>query len=363
MNSQPDIIYKLLDNFSISAWVIDGDQNIVFMNTQMKEMFGNLSGEKTSIIYESSSFEILSDADGATGGSSEIVISDIPFRRLRSMVDFGEGGPFTVELFEDISEEKHISQTMAKTLQKISVETKMAKTIQNSILPIDDIYWNTIAFSSLYLPADDLGGDFYDLLKLSEDEYLMYIADVAGHGIQASLLTIFMLERVRTNTEAALAGTSALLEKLVEDFCSLDIDFSMYVTMALCKYKKSKHELSISNAGHNCYPIIIRGNGKSETIPTRGMPVCAIADGAEYEEDVITINPGDRLILYTDGVVEEVDSATGKSFGSAGVRALAEKHHEYDGKYLARKIVDESTRFTLINAKDDRAVVIADILS
>jgi sigma-B regulation protein RsbU (phosphoserine phosphatase) len=363
MDSQINAITKLLENFTISAWLIDSDQNIVFINPHMQELFGDLSGKKTSFIYDSSSFEIVNEAESEAGGSAEIIIADVPFRRLSSSVDLEDHGHFRIELFEDISEEKHISNNMTNALAKINSETKMARTIQNSILPIDDTYWNTIAFSSLYMPADDVGGDFYDLLKLNDDEFLIYVADVAGHGIQASLLTIFMRERVRTNEKAALAGTGDLLEKLVEDFCALDIDFSLYVTMAICKYTKSKKELSISNAGHNCYPLIVRNNGKTETIPTKGMPICAIADGVFFDEELVNMNPGDRLILYTDGIVEEVDSATGKVFGPEGVRELAEKYHEYNGSYLARKIMDESARFVLLNAKDDRTILISDILS
>ena len=363
MSEQRNAITKLLENFTISAWVIDSEQNIVYMNPHMQELFGDLSGNKTSIIYESTSFELINGGDDEASGSTEVIITDVPFRRLSSMVDLGDEGYFHVELFEDISEEKHISDSMTKTLSKINAETKMARTIQNSILPIDDTYWNTIAFSSLYVPADDVGGDFYDVMKLNDDEFLIYVADVAGHGIQASLLTIYMRERVRTNIEAALTGTGDLLAKLVDDFCALDIDFSMYVTMALCKYTKSRKELSISNAGHNCYPLILRDNGKAITIPTKGMPVCAIADGINYDEELVNMNPGDRLIMYTDGIVEEVDSVTGKAFGPEGVRELAERYHEYNGSYLARKIMDESARFALISAKDDRTILVADILS
>ena len=363
MTKQTEPITRLLENTPAAAWIVDSDKKIVYMNSHMKDIFGDLVGQNTSIIYDSSGCEEADQQSDNAAGLSEVIISDVPFQRMSSSVDFGEEGLFLVEYFEDISEQKQTSLNMKKTLARISAETKIAKTIQNSILPLNDTYWNTIAFNSLYIPAGDLGGDFYDLIKLSDDEYLIYIADVAGHGIQASLLTVFMRERVRTNTEAALAGTGELLSKLVDDYCALDLDYSMYVTMALCKYTKSRRELSISNAGHNCSPLIIRDNGHIETIPIRGMPVCVIAGGAEYEEETVVMKPGDRLILFTDGIVEEVDSATGKPLGPEGVRELAEKYHEYDGSYLTRKVIDKSNRFALIGAKDDRSIVVADILS
>jgi len=363
MRTAVEAITKLVENITISAWVIDEEHNITYMNSQMKDLFGDLSGKKTDVIYDYVSFEIAEGIEADSDGITEVIIADVPFRRLCATVDLEEEGKYKLELFEDISEQKLNLSNMKRALTKIYQETKMAKTIQNSILPIDDIYWNTIAFNSLYMPADDLGGDFYDLLKLSDDEFLIYIADVSGHGIQASLLTVFMRERVRTNTEAALAGNGQLFSTLVHDFSALGIDDMMYVTMALCKYSKSRRELSISNAGHNCFPLIIRNNGRTETIPIRGMPVCKLADGMDYDEEIVSMNPGDRLILYTDGIVEEKDSATGRTLGAEGVRELAETHHEYSGNYLAKTIMDKSTRFALLNAKDDRSIIVADILS
>jgi len=363
MKTPNPTINKLVENITISAWVIDDDQNIVYMNKPMKDLFGDLSGLKTTVIYGCDSFEVAGRAEDEEEGIAEVLIADVPFRRISATADLDEEGKYTVELFEDISEHKIIHNNMTRTLSRIRAETRTAKTIQHSILPIDDTYWGTIAFSSKYVPAEDLSGDFYDILKLSEDEYLIYIADVMGHGIQTALLTVYMRERVRVNIEAALQGTDILLSKLVHDYNSIDIDGVMYITMVLCKYSKSRRELSISNAGHGCSPLIIRNNGRTEIIPIRGMPICTLAEDIDYDEETVRINPGDRLILYTDGVVEEIDSTTGRSLGAEGIRELAEKHHAYDGAWLSSTIIDKSDRFALIRAKDDRSVVVADILS
>ena len=367
---------KLLENYGNPAWVLDKAQNIVYVNPAMQELFGDLTGQKSYVIYDGGSESVDSAATSETEFESEVVITDVPFRRLSTVVDFGESenggkeadkstetGKFRIEYFEDISEQKLIHTNMAQALAKINAEVKVAKTVQNSILPGDDTYWNTFAFSSLYIPADDLGGDFYDLLKLNDDEYLLYMADVSGHGIRTALLTVFMRERVRANTAAAAAGTSELLAKLVRDFCALESEGMMYVTMVLCKYTKSKRELSISNAGHGCFPLIVRDSGRIETIPTRGMPICTLAEDTVYDEEIVSIKPGDRLVLFTDGIVEEVDTTTGRSFGPEGVRELAEKHREYNGSYLARQIMDESNKYALISAKDDRSIVVVDVLS
>ncbi|MCL2112137.1 MAG: SpoIIE family protein phosphatase [Clostridiales bacterium] len=363
MTKRIDPLIKVLEDFPISGWLTDSDENIIYMNDAMKELFGDLTGQKTDMVYDCGSFEIVSQAMHEGAGVSEIVISDVPFHRFSSTVDLGEDGRYLVEHFEDVSEQAQMNAKMKKALARVSAGAKMAKTIQQSILPINDTYWDTIAYNSFYKPADDLGGDFHDLMKLSDDEYLVYIADVSGHGIRSALLTVFMRERVRMNMAAAFEGPGALLAELVQDFSKVDTEGMMYVTMVICKYTKSRRELAISNAGHNCYPLIVRNSGRSEAIPTHGMPICSIAEGIDYDEEVVSIHPGDRLVLFTDGVIEEVDKATGRSFGLEGVRGLAEKYGEYNGSYLAQKIMEESDHYSLIKAKDDRTIVVADFLS
>ena len=275
-------------------------------------------------------------------------------------------GDFTGDKFSIICGESCFSQkglsgeVCSNSLSRIKKETKIAKSIQNKLLPKDDTHWNTITFNSLYLPVDDLGGDFYDLLKLSDDEFIIYIADVSGHGIHSAMLMVFMRERVRTNIDAAAEGTAELLLKTVQDFCALGFDNTMYVTMALCKYTKSRHELSFSNAGHNCFPFIMRNKGGIDTIYARGVPICNIAAGTKYETETVEIKPGDRLVLFTDGIVE-TENINGRPFGQEGLKEFAGKYYRDDGSCLARKIMDESDRY-LCGAKDDRSIIIADIL-
>ena len=359
MNKKINSIAAMLENNTISAWIVDSNQNIVYMNPIMQSLFGDFTGKRTSTVY---SYSEENQTKLGTDGFSEVVISEIPFRCLSSRADL-EGEEFLVEYFEDFSEQKLKDDNQRNSLTKLRAETKIAKTIQNSLLPPDNIYWDTIAFNALYMPADDLGGDFYDLLRLNNNEYVFYIADVSGQGIHAAMLTIFIRERVRSNIKEALAGTGELLSKLVQDFCELNIDSTMYITMVLCKYTKTKCELSISNAGHNCFPLIVRNNGLTETIPTQGIPICMIAEGANYDEEIISLDPGNRLIMFTDGVAGEARNSDGNTFGPECVRALAEKYQKYNGSYLARKIMDEASRCPTFRLNDDRSIIIADILS
>jgi len=354
-------VRKLLENFALPAWVLTADGAILYMNKELTEIFGDLTGQNAALVYGSA--QPATPAPGRAGFVTDLTLADIPFRRLTQEICAEDGTCLRIEFFEDVSESKLIRDRMEREMNRLRMETSIAKSIQNSILPINDTYWNTIALSTVFLPAEDLSGDFYDLLRLSADEYLIYIADVAGHGIQASLTTVFMKERVRAHTAAALEGTDLLLEKLVEDFCNLRVDGSIYLTLVLCKYDKTSHTLSVCNAGHNCEPLIIRNSGRSELVHTRGLPISVIAAGEKYEEEIVSLTPGDRLILFTDGVVEEVDPVKQKSFGPEGVRELAERLCDYSGDFLAHAMIEESDKYSLLTARDDRTIVIADFLS
>lgn len=364
-------IQKILENFPISAWVVDTEGTILYMNYEMTAIFGNLVGENCSIIYPpeveivKGPFDIPEedniDAD-IDSTYKEIMLADVPFRRMDVDVDLPGESTLHIELFEDISASKNMQKKMTEALQKIKSETIVAKGIQKSVLPVNDRYWNTVDFASIYLPADDIGGDVFDILKINEDESLIYIADVAGHGIRASLLTIFIREQVRANLHLAEEGTDRLLGRIQGAFLELDIDGMLYITMLICKYNKKNRELSVANAGHNCFPIIDRQDKRIETIPLKGMPICAIGEEDGFEEEIVGIGPGDRLVLYTDGIVEEYDLVRKKVFGPEGVREVIEKNHEYNAATAAKAILDEAAKYMLVNAKDDRTIVVADII-
>jgi sigma-B regulation protein RsbU (phosphoserine phosphatase) len=238
----------------------------------------------------------------------------------------------------------------------------MAGLIQRGILPQNGDYWSMVRLTSIYIPAEELSGDAYDVIKLSDDETLIYIADVSGHGIQASLMTMFINEKVRANAEIAREGLDALLAEILRGYKGLGIDARVYMSMLCCKYDRARGEMSIANAGHNCYPLILRGRGRTEEIPVRGMPISMISDEDSFEEEIIGISPGDRLLLYTDGLIEEYSKTEKAVFGAEGVRRVAEANANKNGEEMARNIVTEAAKYTMVTAKDDRTLLIAEII-
>jgi sigma-B regulation protein RsbU (phosphoserine phosphatase) len=364
-----EIFGRMIESLDNPVMILDEKQNIVYINRSMEETFGNLLGHTAEFLLESDTTD-QSDETGSAleairknrAGHTEATLSDVIYDLLLSPVCDTKGNQHLVVLFDDITENRHLEIQMKQNVNKLKNETGIAKHIQNSILPIDDEYWNSIRINSLYLPTDDLGGDVFDIIQLSESETLLYIADVSGHGIQASLLTVFLREKVRAKKAVARKGLDLLLSEILRGFIALDIDARLYLSILVCKYDKAEKELSIANAGHNCFPLVIRQSGRVEEIPVRGMPISRISSMAGYEEEIIGMHPGDRLILYTDGIIEEYSKAEKKVFGPEGVRRVAEQCYNYEGKLLAQKIIAEAAAYTMVAPKDDRTIIVADML-
>jgi sigma-B regulation protein RsbU (phosphoserine phosphatase) len=346
--------------------ILTEKRNIIYINEGMKATFGDLTGRNASILFSDGftgsekGYDEIVGAGRRNDGAVEIKIADVDYRLIETNLAL-DGSNYLAVMLEDISEKKNTENKIRSHLERYHTDVEMAGMIQKSILPEDNNYWDLIRLSSIYIPAETLSGDAYDIIKLSDDEALIYIADVSGHGIQASLLTMFINEKVRANAEIAREGLDALLAEILRGYKALDIDARVYMSVLCCRYSRSKGELSIANAGHNCYPLILRANGRAEEAPVRGMPISAISEESSFEEEIIGISPGDKLLLYTDGVIEEYDNTKKSAFGAEGVRRVAEANIGLDGAGLARIIIAEAAKYAMVAAKDDRTLLVAEI--
>jgi sigma-B regulation protein RsbU (phosphoserine phosphatase) len=278
---------------------------------------------------------------------------------MSSPVILESGEKYSVEMFYDITEQKELEI-------KLNSDLQFARNIQRGMLPVDGVYWDVFRLSALYLPADVLGGDFFDVLRIDEDKSLLYIADVSGHGVHASMLTMFMRGVIQGKLREAARDPMTLLASLMSAFIDLDLNSEIYLSMLLCCYDAPKEELSIINAGHNCYPLIVRDGGRVEEIEAGGLPISKLGRRMGHSEVKTPLRPGERLVLYTDGILEEFgdesDGKSQKSFGVEDLKALLCRGADKSGKALAAEIAGAAAKFSGANPKDDRAVLIADII-
>ena len=199
--------------------------------------------------------------------------------------------------------------------ERIGAELSLANNIQSAMLPhIFPAFPNRSDFD-VYAsmdPAKEVGGDFYDYFLIDDDHLGIVIADVSGKGIPAAL---FMMASKLILQSVAMLGNSPaeVLSKTNEALCSNN-EAEMFVTVWIGILELSTGKLTAANAGHE-FPAIMGPDGKFELYKDKHGFVLGGMDGLKYKEYEMTLKPGTKVFLYTDGV-PEATNANNELFGT-----------------------------------------------
>ena len=194
----------------------------------------------------------------------------------------------------------------AKRARDIKQDLKLAHELQSRFLPQKPPELPDYAFSSFYRPMEQVGGDYFDYVKLDKDHLAIIVADVVGHGIAAAMLMAKVSAESRfalATTKSAAAAVNLLNDKLTE------MNLNRFVTLVLCLLNTKDNTVEIVNAGH--MPPIIRSGASGELtelpLDGSGVPVGILA-GYQYESTKVKLAQGDVVVLYTDGINEAMDA-------------------------------------------------------
>jgi sigma-B regulation protein RsbU (phosphoserine phosphatase) len=191
--------------------------------------------------------------------------------------------------------------------QRLERDLHLAERIQQSFLPRRIPKVRNYTFSARYDPAYEVGGDFYDFIRLPDDRLGLVVADVSGKGVSAAL---YMARLTRDLRYFALAETDPArvlgwMNRAVIEFGQDD----MFVTLLYAVLDAHGRRLLFANAGH--MPPVVRRKDEGEVLvldQVSGLPLGVLPD-AEYETDTFQLVPGDSVMLYTDGLVEAMSPA------------------------------------------------------
>src|SRR3954463_2542330 len=187
----------------------------------------------------------------------------------------------------------------ARTRQRIEQELEVARLIQKNFLPKELPDLPGWEISALYRPAREVGGDFYDVIPLPDDQVAFVVGDVTDKGVPAALVMAATRSVLRASAQR-LIEPGAVLERVNEHLCP-DMPAKMF---APCLYGVLDPEsglLRFANAGHDL-PYVKTADGVAE-LRARGMPL-GLMPGMEYEEKEAVLQPGDCVLLHSDGIVE-----------------------------------------------------------
>lgn len=228
-----------------------------------------------------------------------------------------------------------------------------AREIQEELLPKTIPQLKGLEVSGAWHPARVVGGDYFDVLKFSDKKIGICIGDVVGKGISAALLMANLQASFRAfATESMSPGT--LCQKLNEVFCN-NLARDKFVTFCYCTIDAADHRLTYARAGH-CPPLVLRGSGEAVSLNEGGTPLGIIPD-REYADIEAQLERGDRLVLYTDGLTEAMDSAE-QEFGEPRLIELASRNVALSAPELLKTIMNEVTSFSGGSFQDDFTLLV-----
>ena len=217
----------------------------------------------------------------------------------------------------------------------------MAQRIQQASLPKQVPELEGWAIAPHYRPAREVGGDFYDFHLLSDDRVGFVVGDATGKGVPAALVMATTSGMLRSVSQALNSSSpSEVLTRVNEALCS-NIAPNMFVTCFYAILNPETGHLTYANAGHNL-PCCRHENQVME-LRARGMPL-GLMPGISYEENEMSILPGDSVLLYSDGLVEAHDPG-GEMFGTPRLRKLLTEPPT-DAESLNWMLLEELERFT-----------------
>lgn len=199
---------------------------------------------------------------------------------------------------------RKLTGRLDRHFREVDQEMRLAGRLQRDFLPKLDEPIQNLQFATVYRPALWVSGDTFDVFRVSEDVTAFYIADAVGHGMAASLLTMFIRRaivskqvvadgfRILTPTETLEILNAALLDQGLPN--------SQFVTACYMLIDHRTLKAQFARGGHP-YPIVISSDGTLREVESSGT-LLGIVDGAEFPTCEIQLHPGDKLLMYTDGL-------------------------------------------------------------
>ncbi len=258
--------------------------------------------------------------------------------------------------------------------KKLDIEITNAVKIHKRSLPESLPDTPNISFSSLYIPAEELGGDLFDAFKVENgllddyfEQYVCFIADVSGHGLDSAMLAIFVKDTIRSffrlkHIPGQLLSPKEIMHFFIEQYLKEGYPDEYLVCLFIAVFDLKTKELTYCNAGLHTCPLLA-GNGDDIVELNRaGLPISAAigADLLIYEDSSLPLSPGMTLFIMSDGLPEQ---RSNNEFYEDRLKGLLGGIYCMDPPHIIRRIQEDFTDFLRYEKiKDDITLVVVKLL-
>jgi serine phosphatase RsbU (regulator of sigma subunit) len=235
-------------------------------------------------------------------------------------------------------------QREAQERERIEQELRIARLIQQTLLPKTLPQLPGYDLAAYYQPAREVGGDFYDFLELDDGRLGLVVGDVTDKGVPAALVMATTRTMLRGAAQRLFSPGEVLRQ--TNDALVTDIPPNMFITCLYAILEPESGRLHYANAGHDL-PYRRRSDrseGAAEELRARGMPL-GLMPGMGYEEKEVVLERGESVLFYSDGLVEAHDPITREMFGFPRLQGMVGTHRS-GGSSLVGFLLSELTRFT-----------------
>lgn len=229
--------------------------------------------------------------------------------------------------------------TISKT--KLETDIMMAMEIQTELLPKESLHNDVFAIDSRYLPAECVGGDYYDYIHVDEYHTGLCVADVTGHGVSAAFIMTLVKSCMQLSTHGILS-TREVMRQLNEFMCK-NVPNNNLVSMLYAIIDIRTRTLRYTSAGHNPSLWYRKSRNSFEWLTTDGLFLCMF-DTTEYGEIELQFEPGDIFLFYTDGLTEAKNNRD-EMFGVERMQKVIALHSEQSADEISAAIFKELQAF------------------
>jgi sigma-B regulation protein RsbU (phosphoserine phosphatase) len=235
----------------------------------------------------------------------------------------------------------HLSEDEVRHLE---AELELAQRVQKALLPQEAPNVAGLETAAFSRPAQIVGGDYFDFIELGGGIHCLAIADVAGHGVSASLHMASVQAMLRAIVTVTHSPADVI--KQMHKLFIHNIRFTTFVTIFVGTFNSASKTLTYCNAGHNP-PMVLQKRGSEEGSVAWLNPTGAaigLVDKADFGEDTLALHEDDLLVMYTDGVTEAQDPQN-DPFGRERLVAMIEQLHQSPAKEVVSGIIEGLERF------------------